>query len=163
MSSRRRPEGPRPAETVETGVTPGRLPKVPEATVSSRRGTEMVLRLGKGFSLGEITGAGLSRRLLMERGVPVDIRRRSVLDGNLESLKQWGLRAVQPPRKKEGRVEKAEEKVAKMKTEVEKEVVKLKKEVVRVERTTKRGAARAEKAAKARVKRPKKPKKKAGS
>ena len=163
MSSRKKPEGPKPKETVETKVTPGRLAKLPEATVSSRHGTEMVSRQGRGFSMGEITGAGLSRRLLMERGVPVDVRRRSVLDGNLESLKQWGEKAAQPPRKKEGRVAKAEEKVAKVEKVVEREVVELKKEAVRVERATKRGAVKAEKAAKARVKKPKRPKKKTKS
>ncbi len=110
--------------------------RVPEAMVSSRNGTEMVTRQGRGFSLGELSGAGLARRMASEWGVRVDVRRRSVLDGNVSALRRWKVHPA-PQRKPEGGVKKVEE------------------GLVKVEKAAKKRAAKAEKAVKAKVEKPK--------
>jgi ribosomal protein L13E len=63
--------------------------RVPETSVVSRHGDRMITRRGKGFSAGELRGAGFPRRLAARWGVPTDIRRRSVLQTNVQSLKKW--------------------------------------------------------------------------
>ncbi len=137
--------------------------RAPLAMVSSRNGTEMVERQGRGFSMGEFAGAGLVPRQAIEWGARVDVRRRSVLDGNVGSLKAWAGHAALA-KKPEGRVRKVEEEIEKIEKEVEKEAVELKEEVVKVEKAAKKEAAKAEKTVKAKVERPKaKPKKKAES
>jgi ribosomal protein L13E len=137
--------------------------RVPEALVSSRRGTEMVTRRGRGFSLGELSGAGLAPRLATGWGVRIDVRRRSVLGGNVESLKTWG--GLQAPAKKaEGKVRKLEEELVKVEKKVKKEGTEVKAGTVKVERGVKKEASKAEKAIKAKTQRPKtKRKKKASS
>jgi ribosomal protein L13E len=145
------PEPPKEAPKRPTG-------KTPEAMVSARHGTEMVTREGRGFSLGELSGAGLAPRLVTSWGARVDYRRRSVIDGNVASLRNWGGHLV-PVKKREGRVKKIEEEIVKAGKEVEKEVEKglgeVEKEVVKVEKEVKKEAAKAEKAAKAKVAKPK--------
>lgn len=136
--------------------------RVPEAMVSSRHGTEMVTRPGRGFSFGEISGAGLAPRLATNWGVRIDARRRSVLDGNVDSLKGWASHAA-TTKKVEGRVKKVEEELVKVEKEVEKEAVEVKKEVAKVEKTVKKEAAKAEKAVKKAAKPRAKPKKKASA
>jgi ribosomal protein L13E len=78
-----------PKETRPTG-------RVPAAMVSARHEGGMVNRGAKGFSLGEMSRAGLPPRLAAKWGVPSDIRRRSVLDENVRSLGKW----YTPPVKK---------------------------------------------------------------
>jgi ribosomal protein L13E len=129
--------------------------KAPEAWVSSRRRTEMVSRLGRGFSSGELSSAGLAPGLASKWGLRVDYRRRSVLEGNVKTLKGWGGQLA-PPKKPEGRAKKIEEEIGKVEKEVEKEAVEIKKEVVKVERAAKKEASKAEKAVKAKVEKPKK-------
>ena len=78
------------------------LGSVPGATVSARRGSVMIERAGKGFSLGELSDGGLSLRLAKRWGVPLDPRRRSVLQGNVAALKKWFVqpkKAVEAPPK----------------------------------------------------------------
>ncbi len=106
---------------------------VPTAMVSSRRGTEMVLRAGKGFSMGEVKGAGVPFRLVKKWGLPLDTRRRSVLEDNVSAVKNWVAHAktVENP---EGEVKKLEEEIVKVEKEVKKEVGKVKKEVKKVEK-----------------------------
>jgi ribosomal protein L13E len=128
--------------------------KAPEAIVSSRRGTDMVSRQGRGFSKGELAGAGLVPRLATQWGLRVDPRRRSVLGGNVESLKGWAGHLASP-RKHEGRARKVEEEIVKVEKEVEKEVGEVKEEALRAEREVKKEAVKAEKAVKAKVSRPK--------
>lgn len=164
MSSRGRRSEAGPIEAVGTGIPRSRTKgKVPEAVVSTRHGTELISRQGRGFSLGELSGAGLTPRLASESGVRVDVRRRSVLEGNVESLKAWGGHRA-AAKKQVGRVKKVEEELEKVGKEVEKEAVKAEKEVVRVEKAAKKKVAKAEKAVKAKVEKPKaKPKKMAKS
>jgi large subunit ribosomal protein L13e len=46
-------------------------------------------RLGKGFSREELKRAGLSLREALKFGVPVDSRRRTAYDGNVEVVKTF--------------------------------------------------------------------------
>ncbi len=62
---------------------------MPHATVSSRRGRSMVERQGKGFSMRELQGADLPLVYARRWNLPLDARRRSVLEGNVQSLKKW--------------------------------------------------------------------------
>ena len=138
--------------------------RIPEAFVFSRRGTDMVNRSGRGFSRGELSGAGLAPRLATDWGVRTDVRRRSVLEGNVESLKTWTA-SQEPVRKAEGRVKKIEEELVRVEREVKKEGIEAKAETVKVAREVRREATKAEKAVKAKVGKPrakqKKKKKKA--
>ena len=136
--------------------------KTPEAMVSSRHGTGMVNRLGRGFSTGELSGAGLSPRLATNWGVSLDVRRRSVIQGNVDALRTWGGHATRNARV-EGRVKEVEEELEKVGREVKKEAAKVEKEVVKVEKEVKEEAEKAEKAVKRRVAKPKAKAKKSGS
>ena len=133
--------------------------RVPEAMVSSGNGAEMVTRTGRGFSISELSSAGLASRLASGWGIRIDVRRRSALGGNIESLKAWG-RHQEVEKKPEGRVRKVEEKLVTIEREVKKEGAEVKAGAVKVEREVRREAAKAEKAVKAKVKKPKAKRKK---
>jgi ribosomal protein L13E len=107
--------------------------KAPEATVTSRHGSGVVTRRGRGFSLGELAGAGLSPRLASGWGLMLDTRRRSVLDANVSSLKSWSAHPGAAKRV-EGRVKEVEEEIEKVGREVKKEAIKVEKEAAKVER-----------------------------
>lgn len=68
---------------------------VPQAVVSSRHSGGMVERRGRGFSEGELAGAGIPVRLARRFGAQIDSRRRSVLDVNVAAMKKW---YAPPPR-----------------------------------------------------------------
>jgi ribosomal protein L13E len=61
----------------------------PHALVSSRLGGKMIERQGRGFSIGEMEGAELSPAKALGWHLSLDIRRRTVLDGNVLALKKW--------------------------------------------------------------------------
>ncbi len=130
--------------------------KAPEAMVTSRHGTGMVTRAGKGFSAGELEGAGLSPNFASRWGVQLDLRRRSVIDGNVSSLKGWYPHPGAAKRA-EGRIKEVEEEVEKVGRELKKEAVRVEKAAEKVEHEVKAEAVKAEKA----VRRKPKPKKKA--
>ncbi|MDE1858439.1 MAG: ribosomal protein L13e [Thaumarchaeota archaeon] len=131
--------------------------RAPEAMVMSRHETEMVSRRGKGFSLGELAGAGVAPRLAAKWGASIDPRRRSVIEANVGSLKEWRSHAVPEAVKEPKAVEaKVEEGVKK----VEKEAVAVGKEAARV---VKKEAKKAEVAAKGKAEKKPRPKKKSGS
>ena len=73
--------------------------RAPEAAVASRHGVDIISRAGKGFSKGELSGASLPGKLASAWGVPTDIRRRSVIEANVESLRKW----YSPPAKATGK------------------------------------------------------------
>jgi len=52
-----------------------------------RRGARV--KTGKGFSIGELTDAGLNVGEARHLGVPVDQRRSTSYSENVESLKEW--------------------------------------------------------------------------
>jgi len=72
-----KPEWIRPAATM------------PLAMVSSRHEAEMVTREGRGFSPGETESAQIPGVLVRRWAIPIDVRRGSVLESNVESLKAW--------------------------------------------------------------------------
>ncbi len=87
-------------EAPEEGVTRAKPMKpagrIPEASVSSRHGIGMITRKGRGFSNGELSGAGIPFNLARAWSVPVDARRRSVIDPNVAALKKWYGSAPKP-------------------------------------------------------------------
>jgi len=76
------PKAKEPKMTKPTGRIPG-------ATVSARRGFSMVERTGKGFSRRELSEGGLPLGLALKWRVPVDLRRRSLLQANVSAVKKW--------------------------------------------------------------------------
>jgi len=53
------------------------------------RGLEPGLRDGKGFSLGELKAVGIDIKAARKLGIPVDTKRRSVHEWNIERLKEY--------------------------------------------------------------------------
>ena len=138
--------------------------RAPVATVVARHGQGEVTRPGRGFSVGELSSVALSPHLALRWGVRLDSRRRSVLQGNVDSLKAWV-----PPAgaaRREGRVREIEEEVEKVGREIKEEAVRVEKDIVKVEEEVKEEAKKAEKAVKRRAGKAKpktKPRKKAKS
>jgi ribosomal protein L13E len=79
----------------------------PQATVIARHEYSSQERRGKGFSSGELSGAGLTFIIAKSLRVPIDVRRRSVLEPNVGVLKGWYKPA--PKKAKEPRAEKKEQ------------------------------------------------------
>jgi len=123
-------------EHAEPKVVPRPTAVVPHPTVETRHGTAMIERSARGYSQGEVTRAGLSVAQARSWRVPVDDRRRSVLDGNVSQIKKWAAHAkpVTVVGKVEGEVKKIEKAVKKEVQRAEKEVEKVEKEVERVEK-----------------------------
>lgn len=69
--------------------TPRPKGAAPLAMVSSRHEGAMIERRARGFSMGELGGAGFNLREASRLGLTTDIRRRTVLEPNVESLKSW--------------------------------------------------------------------------
>ncbi len=143
--------------------------RAPDAMVTSRHGTGVVIRLGRGFSMGEISGAGMAPRLATRWGVRLDSRRRSVIQGNVDSLKKWSSHPG-AAKKAERVVRELEQEVEKVAVKVKAEAVEVEEEAAKVEREVRGEAARAGKAielegekAEKSAKRKAKPKKKADS
>ena len=161
MSSRkRRAKGEEKAESKKADKANPIKPssKAPEPVITSRHGTGLVTRQGRGFSVREVAEAGLTPRLATRWGLRLDLRRRSVVEGNVDSLKSW-ISHPTAAKKKEGVTKEVEEEIEKVGKEVKKEAVKVEKEAQKVEREVKKEAVKAEKA----VRRKPKPKKKAES
>jgi hypothetical protein len=134
--------------------------RAPMAMVVARHGTGVVKRPGRGFSIGELHGAGLSPQLASGWGVMVDVRRRSVIQDNVNSLMGWGHRPG-PAKRTSGRAKEVEKEIGKVGRVVEKEAIKVEKEVVKVQKEDKEEAVKAEKTVRRRAPRPKaRPKKK---
>jgi ribosomal protein L13E len=95
----------------------------PFAMAEVRHSGRMMQRRARGYSLGEVRGAGLNLRLARKWGMMVDLRRRSVLEGNVALLKKWA------PRTKKTTEERAEGEVRRVERAVEKEVRKVEKKV----------------------------------
>ena len=94
-------------EAVEEGpkMASERTP-APVPVVLTRHESAMQQRDARGYSLGELESAGIAFIVAKRIRVPLDIRRRSVLEGNVAKLKGW----YQPVPKK-ARTEAAESKV----------------------------------------------------
>lgn len=74
-------------EEVRVEVVP--LGEVPTPMVTSRHRDLPYERQGRGFSFGELAGAGVAWQEVRRLSIPVDIRRRSTLEANVQSLKGW--------------------------------------------------------------------------
>ena len=124
--------------------------RAPTPTVMSRHGTSMISREGRGFSRGELSGAGIAPGVATRWGVRLDPRRRSVIEGNVSALKGWHSRAsVASGVKKEA--EALEHKVEEVGKEVEEAAEVIEQEAKKAEKAVKKGARKAEKAVKAKV------------
>ena len=132
--------------------------RVPGAVVMSRHDGAMVTRPGRGFSLGEFSGAGVAPRLAAKWGAQVDLRRRSVLDDNVGALRAWHATGAKARVEREAKA--VEQEVEKVGREVKKEAVAIEKEAVKAEKAVKKEAKKAEKAVKKEAKKAR-PKKKA--
>ena len=144
-------------KAVEKSQPPRPTGRVPGAMVMSRHGSSMVTRPGRGFSLGELSGAGLAPRLAARWGAQVDFRRRSVLDDNVNALKAW--HATGAKARVEREVKEVERELEKVGRQVKKEAVAIEKEAVKAEKAVRKEAKKAEKAVK-KVEKKAQPKKK---
>ncbi len=136
--------------------------RVPEATVTARHETGTITRPGRGFSLGELSGAGMAPRLAARWGVKVDPKRRSVLQGNISSLSGWRSHASAGAAvKKEAKMAEVRVEEAAKGAEVAVEVVE--REAVQAEKAVKKEAKKAEAAVKRKVEKKPRPKKKESS
>jgi ribosomal protein L13E len=107
---------------------------VPAAQVMARHEGSMVGRGSRGFSWGEVESSGIAMGTAKGWGLPLDIRRRSVLEENVGALKTWYSKARQVERPTE--TKKLEKEIEKIGKEAEKEVkkgaAKVKREAVKV-------------------------------
>ena len=127
--------------------------------VAARHGTGTVTRVGRGFSLGELSEGGLTPALAAKWGVRIDSRRRSVLGGNIGALRTWHATGTRATIERE--MKGMEEELEKVGGELEKEAAAAEREVVKAAKEVKKEAKKAEKAVKEKVEKPKaRPKKK---
>ena len=95
-------------EKAKTRVETESLPKGPPplAMVNARHAGGMIERAARGFSLGELSASALSFERAKKWRVPLDIRRRTALDGNVTRLTSW-LHVVAKPKPEKPAVETA--------------------------------------------------------
>lgn len=74
-------------EEVITVEIPAPIVKSPN--IIRKRGIATYHRVGRGFSVGELKHAGLTIQLAKQFNVPIDFRRRSVHQSNVENLKKF--------------------------------------------------------------------------
>jgi len=77
-----------PAKAV-VKVQPVELGPPPGAIIVARRVDSLRERAARGFSFGELASAGVPVNAAKREGVSLDIRRRTVLEGNVDALKGW--------------------------------------------------------------------------
>jgi len=95
-------------EKAKTRVETESLPKGPPplAMVNTRHAGGMIERAARGFSLGELSASALSFERAKKWRVPLDIRRRTALNGNVTRLTSW-LHVVAKPKPEKPTVETA--------------------------------------------------------
>ena len=95
-------------EKAKTRVEIEPLPKGPPplAMVNTRHAGGMIERAARGFSLGELSASALPFERAKKWRVPLDIRRRTALDGNVARLTGW-LHVVAKPKPEKPTVETA--------------------------------------------------------
>lgn len=133
--------------------------RVPVATVVARHGIGKVTRLGKGFSLGELAEANIVPRMAWKWGARLDGRRRSVIQTNVTSLKDWGSHAVKGERPAL-EIKKVEEEVVKVEKKVKKGAAEVKKEIVKIEAKAKKETTKAARKVKKKTQKPSKARRK---
>jgi ribosomal protein L13E len=65
------------------------LGPAPRPVVNSRHGFSMREREARGYSFGELVSAGIPVLEVKRLNIPIDIRRRTALEHNVEMLKGW--------------------------------------------------------------------------
>jgi ribosomal protein L13E len=78
-------------EKHETPARPSRveLGEAPRPMVVSRHRFSTRSRQARGYSFGELQSAGVQRADVARLSIPLDIRRRTTLEQNVQSLKGW--------------------------------------------------------------------------
>ncbi|MDG6985753.1 MAG: ribosomal protein L13e [Nitrososphaerota archaeon] len=131
--------------------------KAPVAMVSTRHGTGMITRPGRGFSLSELSKAGITARNASEWGAKVDQKRRSAVEGNVGALKAWSAHVGTgaAARKEAKEIEAQVEDVA---HELKVDAEEIEQEAVKVAKAAKKEAKKAEGAVKSKADKPRKKK-----
>uniref|UniRef100_A0A7C2ZP32 Large ribosomal subunit protein eL13 n=1 Tax=Ignisphaera aggregans TaxID=334771 RepID=A0A7C2ZP32_9CREN len=75
------------SENIVVVEVPSPVVKAPK--IIKERGTTVSLRVGRGFSVEELKQVGLSVQLAKQLNIPIDFRRHSVHQQNLENLKKF--------------------------------------------------------------------------
>lgn len=132
--------------------------KVPTATVLARHDTGTVSRMGRGFSFGELSEAGLEPRLAARWGVWVDVRRRSVLGENVSTLRGWHTHRG-PTAKLESEAKSAGKELKTVGREMEEAAVVIERVPAKIEREVKKETKKVGKTVKKKAKPRAKPKK----
>jgi ribosomal protein L13E len=74
----------------------------PKATVATMHVDSLHERSARGFSFGELASAGIPLNAAKREGLSLDIRRRSVVEGNVDALKGWFKSPAAKPASKTG-------------------------------------------------------------
>jgi ribosomal protein L13E len=74
----------------------------PKATIATRHIDSLHERPARGFSFGELASAGVPLNAARREGLSLDIRRRSVVEGNVDALKEWFKSPAAKPASKTG-------------------------------------------------------------
>jgi ribosomal protein L13E len=85
-------DAPVAAPVVKVTMEPSPVPNV-----LSRYDGTMHERRAKGYSQGELASVGLTKVLALSLDVPIDVRRRSTLQDNVDALKGWYKPAPKKP------------------------------------------------------------------
>ena len=149
-------ESPRPQVKAALARPTGRPPM---AMVVARHGQGTVTRSGKGFSMGELAEANIVPRMAWKWGAKLDGRRRSIVQANVASLKDWASHAVKAERPA-ALVRKVEEEVVKVEKKVKKSSAEVRKEVVKIEAKAKKETTKAAAKVKKKTKKPSKARRK---
>lgn len=105
LEQKQKKAAPKAKKAVEEKEGPSKVvakaePKVlglpPGATVASRHIDSMHERPARGFSFGELASAGVPMNAAKREGLSLDVRRRSVVEWNVEALKGWFKGAGRP-------------------------------------------------------------------
>ncbi len=148
------------AGKAKTRVEIGSRPKGPPpiAMVNARHAGGMMERAARGFSLGELSESILSFERAKKWRVPLDVRRRTALDGNVTRLTSW-LHTAKPRAEKTEPEKPTVERVLKTKEPPEPEKPKEEEKPVEVAKLkAQRGVRRKEPKKEKPVKEPKKEK-----
>jgi ribosomal protein L13E len=86
---REAPEAPKAPKTPKAKPPRVDLGPTPEPMVAARHLDSMHERSARGFSLGELTSAGIPLNAAKREGLSLDNRRRSVVEDNVDKLKGW--------------------------------------------------------------------------
>lgn len=87
--AKKAPEKPEPPAKAAPKAPSVKMGPPPRAVVASRHIDSMEERAARGFSFGELSSAGIPLNTARREDVSVDVRRRSVVEQNVQALKSW--------------------------------------------------------------------------